>query len=317
MRNFVDLSTLNLESPQIMTDSAKLPHYFPPTQVRWLNTAASKGIVATSSDYIRIWDVDGKLQKLFHHDNPRDVCTPITSIAAGKERLASCDVYGILTLWDVEYGKQLHSYDLEQPLCDVAFGPQDSVAAVNNLGACYVIDLRHQDNVGVLNPYQRTVGPARIAWSDQRDLFAVAWQGQPSNITLYNGKHGQQEPQKPQMLRTLGAPSTVADLEWSPAWPELLCCCKEDGAVELWRLPDDSVSESVKLGDLPQRWVPCSGDVCTALTAGGELPDGQSIIVVATMSPHAQNAGGSLWIARLPRAPTFPRASRVRGMVPE
>lgn len=257
--------------------------------------------LVTSGDYIRIWNVNGeqhKLGKLLRHEaNPREVCTPITSVDAAPRAsgagLASCDIYGICALWDVEAGVATAATDLGQPLCDVAFGPGGLLAAAGENGDVFLMDPRQAEKVDVLTVRDRVGGPARMAWSPSASgMLAVAWQGESGGLAVYNG------PRKGpgQLLQSANLQcGAVADLQWCPASPEYLCCASEGAGVEVWQIGSQMVREAPCFC-----WQPRAGEVLTSLALSSRA--NQQLVMLATMPAHATQGGGvaSLWVAGLP-----------------
>jgi len=327
--NFVELFSVDFAGANVLQpETVRLPHYYPATSVRFLD-AGTTSLVATAGDHVRIWSTRGELQRLLQHERASGggpgPCTPITGMDASPvgtsgAHLATCDVDGVCSLWDVERGAKQHALDLSQPLCDVAFGPNGLLAAAGASGDCFLIDPRSTGNVSVLAPRQRMAGPARIAWGAARpDLFAVSWQGECGGVALYSGWPGRQ--QVPQLFPAGRA--TCADLQWSPAFPELLCCADESGVVEAWQFPDSGL-ESAALARHPAfRWEAAAGrstgrESCTALALSPEVQPGQHAVILATTpdaeAAAASHASGSLWIAALP-VPAKPTATLGLGPV--
>jgi len=244
--------------------------------------------------------VQGTLRQLLPRDaNPRGVPTPITAvdtwISEGTGHVGSCDVYGVCALWDVEKGVQVQAFDLRQPLCDIAFGPNGLVAVVGDEGDCFLLDrTQPEGDVHVLELRARVAGPARLAWSPQRpNLFAAAWQSEEGGVALYGGA----KLCAGRMLHSQGFGAVCADIAWSPACPELLCCAKEDGVVEVWEFAVDSM-EMVATAAAPCfRWQASSCEVCTAMALTTDLA------ILATTPGQGQRSSGnhgSLSIAKLP-----------------
>jgi len=328
--NFVEISSLDLgrggvvQAPQPV---ARLPHYFPPSRVRWLpGMGSSAELLATSGDCLRIWRPDGQLHQLLRHGaNPEEVCTPITSVDwSEKGGLASCDVYGVCVLWDVNSGTAVQAFDLGQQLCDVAYGGDHGLVAVaGERGDCFLLDPRQAQDVHVLSSREKARGPARLAWSACRtDLLAVSWQGEGGGVVLHSihqpGHAGQKSTSR--MLRTPGSGAVAADIEWSPAYPEQLCCAKEDGVVEVWQFPLDG--DFVTAAASPSsRWEPARGEVCTALSLSHEVRPGQHFIALATMpetvASGAAGPSASLWLAGLPEPVRAPRRPLHPGSIDE
>eukprot|EP00927_Polykrikos_kofoidii_P035168 TRINITY_DN29745_c0_g1_i1.p1 TRINITY_DN29745_c0_g1~~TRINITY_DN29745_c0_g1_i1.p1 ORF type:complete len:373 (-),score=48.70 TRINITY_DN29745_c0_g1_i1:73-1191(-) len=317
-QNFVDIFTLDFDTgSQGAKFSSRLPHYFPPTRVKWLGGAPNtQGLVATSGDFVRIWNVNGELVQLLPNEkNPQDVCTPITSVDAscgseGSVCLASCDVYGLCNFWDAERGAVQQAIDLGQPLCDVAFGPNRLVAVAGEQGDCFLLDLRQPKTAHILKLREKVRGPARVAWGPQRpDLFAIAWQGQEGGVAMYDpgmsggegGKAGRRSGAEQQLLRSTkaGGVSTLADIQWSPAFPEYLCCATEEGVVEVWQFPLGAKDAAALSAAGPSFWwEPHRGEVCTALTLTHQVSSQNHYVIAATMPGQGTaSSHASLWVA--------------------
>eukprot|EP00929_Paragymnodinium_shiwhaense_P109345 TRINITY_DN75751_c0_g1_i1.p1 TRINITY_DN75751_c0_g1~~TRINITY_DN75751_c0_g1_i1.p1 ORF type:complete len:390 (+),score=59.16 TRINITY_DN75751_c0_g1_i1:65-1234(+) len=331
--NFVDILELDVQQGDLR-HTARLPHYFPCSRIRsfggpGVGAAAQqqKELIGSSGDCLRIWNADsGELLQLMRHkDNPEGVCTPITSFdvavgaasSSGAVTFASCDVYGMCTLWDGERGAVQHVFDLEQTLVDVAFGPNGLLAVAGEQGDCFLLDTRQSQDVHVLSLRQPCSGPARLAWGAHRpDLIAASWQGQQPGVALYSGSQpgagvgtavSEVLPRMLQAGRANGACAAAADLQWSPAYPEMLCCAKEDGVVDVWEFPlagDDAAAITAAMPCFS--WQPKRGDVCTALAMTAEVRSQEHFLVLATMPGQppmgslSKGCSGSLWLSRLP-----------------
>jgi len=316
--NVVDIFSMNFEDLQATAKHAQLPHAFPVSRTRWLTQGPGlPELVITSSDYLRIWNSRGELQSILQHtDNLKDVSAQITSVdiccdvgTGANAQLASCDTYGRCGFWDVERGVMHTKLDLEQPLFDVGFGPGNLAAVAGNQGDSFLVDRRQPREVGILAPPKHVRAPAtaRLAWGLHRpDVFAIAWQGEHGGTAVYNAVHRQSPPQ---LLRHHHRNVIVADLSWSPAFPELLCCAGEHGAVELFEF-SRSTTEAVSAGCVPcLSWEPRDGsEICASLALSPEVRQGVHALVLGTASLH----GGSLWITSLPE-PSCRRSSAVIG----
>lgn len=293
--NFVDLINIRAGLPNLQ-NAVRLPHYFPPSRVCWIDGEH----LVTSSDYLRIWNANGNLEQLLKHDsNPNNICAPITSVDSqgkvngGASCLASCDVYGILTVWDAAAGKVTSKMDLGQSLCDVAFGPSGVLAIAGDKGDIFLRDPRMQDNVHVVSLRERISGPARLSWSGYGQL-AATWQGDEGGLAVYNNVNSNVTGT---LLRPSRSGSSFADLKWCPNtdFQDYLCSAHEGRGVEVWK-----VSNAVEGGGPCFEWQPQAAEVCTALTLCEA--QGRQLAILATMpaQPVAGANAGSLWVAALP-----------------
>lgn len=343
--NFVEVLTADLANLGGLDDVrsvARLPHYFPPTSVQWLSPdAGGPDLLVTSGDYLRIWNAaqGGQLCRLMRHEsNPDDRCTPITSVAAAADvgaQLASCDVYGICAFWDTERGAMQQAVDLGQPLFDVAYGPDGLVAVAGERGECFLVDPRQPESVEVITVAENVSGPARVAWSPgQRGLLSIAWQGKEGGVAVYSAQQRRKGPGV--LLPGSRGASPVADLQWSPAFHDFLCCASEDGSVVLRDLSQRASAGSIVPDSGPLfSWEPRGGvESCTALALSGEVQPGQHAVVLATATRRGaaedgqatEAIAGSLWMAALPQPPRrvaglgaeapAPPAWRARGDAP-
>jgi len=306
--NFVEVLSVGIEGRTEVQAARRLPHYYPPTRVRWLGS----DLLATSGDCLRIWSASGELQRLLRHEaNPQARCTPITSVDASIEspsstvtagvQMVSADVYGVCNLWDMETGTMQQAIDLGQPLSDVAFGPNRLLAAAGENGDCFLMDTRQSKDVAVYAPAERVRGPARIAWGVHRpDMFAVSWQGE-GGLVLYSGSHRTKA--MPRVVKSSSS-STISSLQWSYAYPQLLACAREDGDVEVWHFPDEGVNLAAT-AEPSSHWAPRGRAAsCTALAMTPEVRPGSHALVLSTMAAGATEVGaapGALWIVALPQ----------------
>eukprot|EP00434_Breviolum_minutum_P021968 symbB.v1.2.019393.t1/scaffold1549.1/size162750/3 len=317
--NFVEVLSVGIEGRTEVQATRRLPHYYPPTRVRWLGG----DVLATSGDCLRIWSANGELRRLLRHDaNPQARCTPITSVDSSEPpsstvtagvQMASSDVYGVCALWDVETGTMQQAIDLGQPLSDVAFGPNRLLAAAGDNGDCFLMDTRQSKDVAAYAPAERVKGPAKIAWGVHRpDMFAVSWQGEGGSLALYSGAHRTKA--MPRIVKS--SSSTIASLQWSHAYPQLLACAREDGDVEVWNFPGEGLDLAATALEPSSHWAPRGrGASCTALAMTPEVRPGSHALVLSTMAagqaapqgPEAAAGSGSLWIVALPQ----PRAGHL------
>lgn len=315
--NFVEVVAIGIEGQTDVRSTTRLPHYYPPTRVRWLGGGNSRELLASSGDCLRVWKADGELCRLLRHEsNPQGRCTPITSVDSSESpnstastgaQMASCDVYGICALWDVEMGSMQQAFDLGQPLTDVAFGPNRLLAATGEKGDCFLMDPRQSQEVAAFAPSEHVAGPARIAWGAHRpDMLAVSWQGE-GGLTLYDV--ARQRKAAPRCIKS-PQPSTIASLQWSYAFPELLACAREDGDVEVWHFPEEGVEMAAAASAPAYTWAPRGRAAnCSALAMSPEVRPGSHALVLATMPPgqpgpqgqEATTSGGSLWVVALPQ----------------
>jgi len=313
--NFVDVLSLDVEGPDVVRSAVRLPHYFPPTRLKWFRPSSDGGIeqdlLVTSGDAVRVWSSSGQLHKILpHKDNPKGLCTPITSVdswnpnmcGSSPAHIVSCDVYGICALWDVHHGALKQAFQLDQPLHDVAFCPDGRIAVAGDDGSCFLIDPRAQfDALPRLGLRERVRGPARIAVSSQgSNLISIAWQGEEGGLALYDSK----DKRAHRLLQSASRGSATADLQWSPTFPELLCCAKECGMVEVWQIPENGTETSSAVARPCFEWQPRRGEVCTSLALSPQVAK-KSLIVVSTIAEHEFEGQGpvqrsSLWAQAFP-----------------
>lgn len=313
--NFVEIFNIDFNTAEpVKPAGVRLPHYYPSTKACWFENTphTSNDILVTSGDNLRIWSATGELKRLLGGDqNPRGVCTPITGVdvwSADSNIMASVDVYGIFSLWDVERGEKTQAMDLDQPLLDVAFSKDGRVAAIGERGDCFLIDRRSNKDVEVFVPRAKVSGPGRLAWGRHRpDLFAAAWQSGRESIVVYGDSAPGREQATPHMLQTTRG--VCADLQWSSAFPEFLCCAQEAGYVEVWQFPERGLEAASAETGPCFRWEPAPGNSCTALVTTPEVQQGQHAVIVAVTPSSGTEAKGALWLAKLPE-PT-----RSRGVV--
>jgi len=345
--NFVEVLSLSVLQ-RVERGSQVLPHYYPPSRVRWLDVAGASDVdLVTSGDYIRLWSSSkSELRHLLRHEaNPQGVCTPITSVSpcSQLEQLASCDVYGLCSLWDLKTCSLKAAIDLGQPLYDVALRHTphgELIVAAGERGDLFVIDPRSPQNVDILNVQEHVGGPARIAWAQATEarqapgLLAVSWQGEQGGLALYDvlstaprrgGAAGKMlrvrrsaQQRSSQAGRWPCSTAAVADVQWSPAHPEFLCAAGEDGVVEVWQVPQGASAAAAAPGGPCFQWEPQRGQSCTALALTPELlveKEKRHLLVLASTPAQVADdkplgSRGSLWVANLPEPALHQAPSR-------
>ena len=128
-------------------------HPYPTTKIMWLPKPeiGEKDILATTGDYLRIWEVDGedkvRQSSLLNNSKNSEYCAPLTSFdwnETDRNMIVTSSIDTTCTIWDIEKGvakTQLIAHDKE--VYDVAFTRgKDIFGSVGADGSVRMFDLR-------------------------------------------------------------------------------------------------------------------------------------------------------------------------------
>jgi len=139
-------------------------------------------LLATSADYLRVWQVsdDGvKLQRVLDNSSSTEFCAPLTSFDWNEvdvKRVGTCSIDTTCTIWDVEQGvvdTQLIAHDRE--VYDMAWGGAGVFASVSADWSVRVFDLRDKEHSTIIYESQEPDTPLlRLAWNKQDPRYIAA-----------------------------------------------------------------------------------------------------------------------------------------------
>ena len=237
--NFVKVYDFDRASTT-MTEVSELPHYFPPTKIKW---RPSGDLLVTSGDVLRVWNARrGKLEAFLTHNTERErdrgVCTSVTACDWGESGIISVESTGLALLWsDVSQSKVSSIWDLgHKVLYDVAF-KDAHVLAVASSAEIVLLDLRSPCEVRNFptKGLSARQGPAKLAWSADGNVIAVAALA-GGGVSFYDDRAASSS----KSFGLWDAP--VIGLDWVDE--ENVICAHEDGKVVIVRVAESSAQAS-------------------------------------------------------------------------
>jgi len=185
--NKVQIVQLDEESGDFILRST-FDHPYPTTKIVWIPDERGHypDLVATSGDYLRVWNVSNdevKLETLLNNNKNSDYCAPLTSFdwnEVDPNILGTSSIDTTCTIWGLETGQpigrvqghvktQLIAHDKE--VYDIAFSRacsgRDTFASVGGDGSVRMFDLRHLEHSTIIYEEAQHTPLLRLAWNKQ------------------------------------------------------------------------------------------------------------------------------------------------------
>ncbi|KAF8379901.1 hypothetical protein HHK36_027366 [Tetracentron sinense] len=240
--NKVDIVSFDSETLTFKTDpNLSFEHPYPPTKLMFHpSRAKSPDLLASSGDYLRLWEVRessiGPVSVL-NNSKSSEFCAPLTSFDWNEvepRRIGTSSIDTTCTIWDIERGvveTQLIAHDKE--VYDIAWGEAGVFASVSADGSVRIFDLRDKEHSTIVYESPQPDTPLlRLAWNKQ-DLRYMATILMDSNKVV---------------ILDIRSPSTpVAELErhrasvnaiaWAPQSCRHICSAGDDTQALVWELP--------------------------------------------------------------------------------
>lgn len=221
-------------------------------------------LMATSSDYLRIWSIGERgvsLEKLLNNSKTSEYCEPITSFdwnALDPRRVGVASLDATCTIWDIERGlaeMQLIAHDGE--VYDLAWGGATMFASVSADGSVRVFDLRDRDHSTIT--YETRGEPlVRLGWNRTDPRFMAVLAADSPVVTVLDVRY----PAAP-VARLARHTGTVNALVWAPHSACHLCSAGDDGNALIW--------DVTAAGSGPRAAPDTSLDPILAYNAGAEV----------------------------------------------
>ncbi|KAK2076258.1 hypothetical protein QBZ16_001190 [Prototheca wickerhamii] len=265
--NHVDIITLDEANECFVADSRlSFVHPYPATKIMFLpvHDPHQPDLLATSSDYLRIWSIGERgvsLEKLLNNSKTSEYCEPITSFdwnALDPRRVGVASLDATCTIWDIERGlaeMQLIAHDGE--VYDLAWGGATMFASVSADGSVRVFDLRDRDHSTIT--YETRGEPlVRLGWSRTDPRFMAVLAADSAAVTVLDVRY----PAAP-LARLSRHTAAVNSLVWAPHSACHLCSAGDDGNALIW--------DVAAAGSGPRAAPDTSLDPILAYNAGAEI----------------------------------------------
>uniref|UniRef100_A0A2P2IKM6 TTG1 Ttg1-like protein n=1 Tax=Rhizophora mucronata TaxID=61149 RepID=A0A2P2IKM6_RHIMU len=246
--NRVDIIAFDPETLSIKANPAiSAEHPYPPTKLMFhpsgpssLVKSSSADILASSGDFLRLWEVgDASIEpfSVLNNSKTSEFCAPLTSFDWNEvepKRIGTCSIDTTCTIWDIEKGvveTQLIAHDKE--VYDIAWGEAKVFASVSADGSVRIFDLRDKEHSTIIYESPQPDTPLlRLAWN-KRDLRNMA------TILMDSNKVVILDIRSPTMpvaeLERHGA--SVNAIAWAPNSSRHICSAGDDAQALIWELP--------------------------------------------------------------------------------
>ncbi|RYR34193.1 hypothetical protein Ahy_A10g048928 isoform B [Arachis hypogaea] len=197
-------------------------------------------LLATSGDYLRLWEVresSVEALSLFNNSKTSEFCAPLTSFDwndIDPKRIGTSSIDTTCTIWDIEKGvveTQLIAHDKE--VYDIAWGEARVFASVSADGSVRIFDLRDKEHSTIIYESPQPDTPLlRLAWNKQ-DLRYMATILMDSNKVVILDIRSPTMPVA-ELERHRGSVSAIA---WAPQSSRHICSAGDDAQALIWELP--------------------------------------------------------------------------------
>ncbi|XP_057971747.1 protein TRANSPARENT TESTA GLABRA 1-like [Malania oleifera] len=213
-------------------------HPYPPTKLMFRPN--SSDILASSGDYLRLWEVrENSIEpvSVLNNSKTSEFCAPLTSFDWNEvepRRIGTCSIDTTCTIWDVERGAvetQLIAHDKE--VYDIAWGEAGVFASVSADGSVRMFDLRDKEHSTIIYESPQPDTPLlRLAWNKQ-DLRYMATILMDSNKVVILDIRSPTMPVA-ELERHRACVNAIA---WAPQSSRHICSVSDDTQALMWELP--------------------------------------------------------------------------------
>lgn len=244
--NRVDILSFNPDTLSLQPHPClSFDHPYPPTKLMFHpntnnNTSSSSDLLATSGDYLRLWEVretSVEAISLFNNSKTSEFCAPLTSFDwndVEPKRIGTSSIDTTCTIWDIEKGvveTQLIAHDKE--VYDIAWGEARVFASVSADGSVRIFDLRDKEHSTIIYESPQPDTPLlRLAWNKQ-DLRYMATILMDSNKVVILDIRSPTMPVA-ELERHRGSVNAIA---WAPNSSRHICSAGDDSQALIWELP--------------------------------------------------------------------------------
>lgn len=264
--NKVELIQFNHNTSDFTTDNRLIfDHPYAPTNLMFFPSedTANPDIIATSGDYLRLWEIHDdriELKALLNSNKSSEFNSAITSFDWAEFemcRVATASVDTTCIIWNIEreiVDSQLVAHDKE--VYDISWGGYNVFASVSADGSLRVFDLRDKERSTIIyeNPI-RDSPLLRLEWNKADPRF-MATVGMDSNkVVILDIRY----PTNP-LLELSKHKGSVNSVSWAPRIGRKICSAGDDSRALIWEVGTGFQSETN--GDLdPEMWYGSTAEI--------------------------------------------------------
>lgn len=243
--NEIKIIKLSADPSEDFVCSATFHHNFPATKLLWLpsKSTAHPDLMATSSDILRIWEVDdqhGQVNpKSELKDSSQSFSAPLTSFDWNKKDpnvIGVCSLDTTCSIWDINRESikaQLIAHDKE--VFDIGFQDVNVFATVGADGSMRMFDLRSLEHSTIL--YETAQGPnegkplLRLSWNNQDSSYIATFEPDSTKVVILDVR----VPMIP-VCELEGHTDFVDAFCWAPHSSCHICTAGDDKQALIWDL---------------------------------------------------------------------------------
>ena len=248
MGSFIESRTNKVEIIQLNEISHQFEilhsfqHMYPPSKVMWVPdvTGTRENLLATSSDYMKIWRCDEQNKVSLKSDlvNRRNLSysSPLTSFdwnSVNLSLIGTASIDTTCTIWDIEketINTQLIAHEKE--VYDIAFAKGVHVfASAGADGSVRLFDLRSLEHSTVLYESSPLSPLLRLAWNKVDENYLATIMMDSHIVTILDVR----APALP-VAELIGHRSSVNAITWAPHSSCHICTAGDDGMALIWDL---------------------------------------------------------------------------------
>jgi WD repeat-containing protein 68 len=231
-----------------MYKACEFDHPYPCTKVLWNPdlSAGGKDLVATTGDYLRIWNLEddgsgigtmtAKKEVMLNSNKKSEYCAPLTSFdwnEADPSLIGTASIDTTCTIWDVTTQKartQLIAHERE--VYDIAFAEgKDIFGSVGADGSVRMFDLRRLDHSTIIFESPQGSPLLRLEWNKQDpNYLATFTEDSPMTFIL-----DVRMPSSP-VAELGGHVASVNASAWAPHSYCHMCTAGDDSQALIWDL---------------------------------------------------------------------------------
>ena len=234
------------DGEQYFEKLCEVEHPYPATKIMWappkfissdMGAGEDKDLLATTGDYLRLWDVDGKqceLKAALNNNKHTEYCAPLTSFdwnTADPTIIATCSIDTTCTIWDISTmtpKTQLIAHDKE--VYDVAFAcGTDVFGTVGADGSLRMFDLRSLEHSTILYESPDLSPLLRLAWNRKDPNYLATIMADSPKAIISDIR----VPSVP-VAELIGHQAPINGIAWAPHSPYHICTCSDDGNSLIW-----------------------------------------------------------------------------------
>lgn len=255
-RNKVQVLSLDAATESFQR-THEFEHPYPPTKLMWepskSASSSSKDLLATTGDYLRIWDVDYETNEpikptVLISNKKSDICPPLTSMDWNEEDtniIGTSSIDTTCTIWDVETQRvvtMLIAHDRE--VYDIAFAQKNHFASVGADGSVRMFDLRKLQNSTILYESPHLTPLLRLCWNKADNNYLATLAMDSQKIIILDIRR----PSLP-VTELMGHSRAINTLQWSPTEFPLIATAGDDSCAIIW----DILNKGTWDGHTPQQ----------------------------------------------------------------